>query len=270
MGTKVIYHGNCMDGFTAAWVCWRWFGSDDVEYIAARYPADGRDTDLPDLAGHDIYMVDFSTSLKQLLDIKARAKSLIVLDHHRSAEETCRGLDFCYFDMNQSGAGLAWRHFRGMTDPPWIVSYVEDRDLWRWALPGSRAINAYLGAIKKDFEGWNRVQIGGREVAESRGEAILLQMDSYIRSVGKNHRRMRFAGYDDIPVVNTPHMISALVGHLARDATFAVGWFQDSNGMYVYSLRSRGNLDVSEVAKRFGGGGHAGAAGFTASKPVHE
>jgi len=35
-------------------------------------------------------------------------------------------------------------------------------------------------------------------------------------------------------------------------------------GRYQYNLRSRGDFDVSEVAKQFGGGGHAGASGMIA------
>jgi phosphoesterase RecJ-like protein len=37
--------------------------------------------------------------------------------------------------------------------------------------------------------------------------------------------------------------------------TAAVAWRQ-------FGLRSRNGFDVSEVAKKFGGGGHAAAAGF--------
>jgi len=39
---------------------------------------------------------------------------------------------------------------------------------------------------------------------------------------------------------------------------------QQSNGLRV-SLRSRGTVDVSEIAAKFGGGGHHNAAGFTVS-----
>lgn len=34
-------------------------------------------------------------------------------------------------------------------------------------------------------------------------------------------------------------------------------------------LRSRGDFDVSALAKAFGGGGHAKAAGFTVPKRIH-
>lgn len=270
----VIYHANCMDGFGAAWVCWRQFG-DHADYFAARYPSNGTDpftmTELPDVTGREVYMVDFCVSRFQLNKLKHDAKSIQVIDHHKTHREACDGLDYCLFDMDQSGAGLTWLYFRGAgPSVPWLVKYVEDRDLWRFALPDSEAVNAYIGALEKDFRIWNDVQRAGREAAVRAGQTILLYMESYKRSVGKHHRRQEFAGYPDIPVVNTPHMISELVGELSKTAEFAVGWFQDERGQYIYSLRSRNGFDVSKVAATFGGGGHAAAAGFTVSKLVHE
>ena len=44
---------------------------------------------------------------------------------------------------------------------------------------------------------------------------------------------------------------------------FAAGFFVTQNGEVVYSLRSRGDFDVSKVAVELGGGGHHNAAGFT-------
>ena len=46
------------------------------------------------------------------------------------------------------------------------------------------------------------------------------------------------------------------------DALFAAGYFQRADRKWQFSLRSREGFDVSEVAKKYGGGGHAPAAGF--------
>ena len=47
------------------------------------------------------------------------------------------------------------------------------------------------------------------------------------------------------------------------DTPFAACYFCRADGKRQWSLRSRGNFDVSEVARRFGGGGHNNAAGYT-------
>jgi hypothetical protein len=55
-----------------------------------------------------------------------------------------------------------------------------------------------------------------------------------------------------------------------RAAPFAMGWYQRGDGRYAYSLRSRGDFDVSELAKKYGGGGHKNAAGFLVESRVDE
>ena len=40
------------------------------------------------------------------------------------------------------------------------------------------------------------------------------------------------------------------------------------NGTYKVSMRSKGKIDVSKIATKFGGGGHINAAGFTADEEI--
>jgi hypothetical protein len=276
----IVYHGNCIDGFTAAWACWKRFG-DDAEYFAAQYGSNGADVELPDVTGRDVVMVDFCTGRDQLLCIHAAAKSFIVLDHHKTAEAACAGLGFCTFDMERSGAGLAWdalhRDYDREDSPsygqprprPWIVDYVEDRDLWRFKLPGSKAINAFISAQPVSFQRWSAVAKHPIVKACEAGDAVLSFVDRYVHEMAAQARRGTFAGYADIPIVNAPYInTSELVGHMAESALFAVGWFQRGDGMYQYSLRSRGDFDVSAIAKSFGGGGHKNAAGFAVAERV--
>lgn len=47
------------------------------------------------------------------------------------------------------------------------------------------------------------------------------------------------------------------------------GFGEVESGKFQYSLRSRGDFDVSAIAKKFGGGGHKNAAGFNVVGTVH-
>jgi phosphoesterase RecJ-like protein len=61
-------------------------------------------------------------------------------------------------------------------------------------------------------------------------------------------------------------LISDVAGLLAEQdgASFGCCWFKvTASDDWVYSLRSRDDFDVSELASKAGGGGHARAAGFT-------
>lgn len=263
--TVVIYHGDCLDGFCAAWIAWRELG-DRAEYIPAYYgqPA-------PDVRGKDVYMLDFAYDYETTTQMLEASKSMVVLDHHKTAEaELSRiklepdGRRFILFDMERSGAGLARDYFAAGLNS-WLVDYTQDRDLWRFALPQSKEVNAYIGTLKQTFATYEDAHNTLTTADAARlGVGANAYREMYVEKMCKHARRLRFAGYDDIPVVNAPYIgISELVGALAETALFAVGWFQRGDGKIAFGLRSRGDFDVSEVARRFGGGGHKGAAGFT-------
>lgn len=262
----VIYHANCTDGFTAAWCAWLLYG-DSAEYVPAHY----HDAP-PDVTDQDVLILDFSYPRRVLLEMRAVARSIRVLDHHRTAQAELENLDFCDFDMARSGAGLAWDKLHG-EERPLLVDYVEDRDLWRWELAGSREVSAYLSTWPHDFERWSMISEElerDRWGVVSSGETALRLIEQYVARRRGAASRVRL-GEHEVPGVNTTFANSELIGELAEGEPFALGWFARSDGQIVYSLRSRdGGIDVSEIARQFGGGGHRAAAGFTAPTFVHE
>jgi oligoribonuclease NrnB/cAMP/cGMP phosphodiesterase (DHH superfamily) len=267
MGVMVIYHGGCFDGFGAAWAFWRFYGEGPhIEYVPAWYGSDP-----PDVTGKDVFLVDFSYPREVLEELHRKSKSLLVLDHHKTAEAELRGLPWAQFDMERSGAGMAWDHLFGGESRPWLVNYLEDRDLWRWALPDSRAVSAYIGCVEMDFDLWLELSCKDFSEVVCGGQSILKFIDRYVREMSEQARMCKMGEYT-VPVVNAPYInTSELVGELAKQegVKFAVGWFQRGDGKYQYSLRSRTDFDVSEIALRYGGGGHAQAAGFVSEKLVH-
>ena len=262
----VIYHASCVDGFTAAWCAWRKYG-DAAQYIAANYG------DKPlEVLGEDVLILDFSYPRRHLEYMRQVANSIRVFDHHKTAEAELAGLPFCTFDMNRSGAGLAWDELHGGDRAP-LVDYVEDRDLWRWQLEDSRAISAWISSFKPDFAIWDFLNNSLHlkpEQARQEGSAILRALDGYVDSLSQKYAVHSIGGHA-VPVINTTHATSELIGRLAEltGVSFAAGWFQRQDGRFVYSLRSRGDFDVSVVAKQYGGGGHRNAAGFTTEKLIH-
>jgi oligoribonuclease NrnB/cAMP/cGMP phosphodiesterase (DHH superfamily) len=266
-GILVLYHSNCTDGWTAAWCAWRKFG-DSAEYLPATYQSG----EVFDVAGREVYILDYCPQLPELLSYTSLAKSCVVLDHHKSAEETCAQLDYCHFDQHRSGAGMAWDYFHSEKPRPTLVNYVEDRDLWRWALPDSHAVSAVLSSYAHgDFELWQMLVNtceNSRDILIRAGEAIERSKAIDIANYKRNAVLSKFAGYPDVPVVNAGgNIISDLVNQLASKNYFAVAWNQVSDGTFRYSMRSNGDFDVSTIAKRFGGGGHKNASGFSSEHP---
>lgn len=274
----VIYHGSCFDGFTAAWLYDRWcgrFGSPATTYHAARYGELA-----PDVFGRRVLIVDFSYPRAELEVLAGKAAELRLLDHHITAQDQLLGLPWATFDQNRSGCGLLWDELLApMSGPerPWLADYVEDRDLWRWQLPGSRATNAWISSHPFTFEAWDEVSKAGQPRAELLGGAVL----QYIAEYGEHairHARDEFVGGFVVPVVNLSYQNSS--EHLERllrarpEAPFVASFFRRFDRMWQFSLRSRApadtrgessTVDVSKVAKLWGGGGHVNAAGFESS-----
>lgn len=261
----IIYHGNCIDGFTAAWALARsgkpW---NEAELFPAKYGGE-----LPDVRGRDVVMVDFCVPRDRLLGLEKQASTFMVFDHHETAQEACQGLDFCIFDMERSGAGLAWDFSMGVPRH-WLIDAVEDRDLWRFNLDMTKEIHAYLATQEQTLDAWDRIAACGASDIAALGAGALAYLDAYVRNMRSRWSYRMIAGYM-APCVNAPYMgISELVGAIAEDnpeCPFAMGWSMESHGRFAYSLRSRGDFDVSAIATLFGGGGHKNAAGFSAPEP---
>lgn len=264
MKTIVIYHGNCKDGFAAAWAAWDEIDSEDVEYYPAQHG-----TDPPDVVGKRVYILDFSYKRPVMEKLIEDAFELTVLDHHKTAEAELEGLPGCHFDMNRSGAMMAWEFFNPGIPAPWTIRYVQDRDLWRWELPDSEAINAYISSLPYEFEMWDCACWDVNTVVEY-GYAVLRRNQQYVESTAARAMRIDFEGHN-VPIVNATYMdISEVLDHLRKGEPFAMGWHQGPDGGFNYSLRSTDeSVDVSEIAKKYGGGGHRNAAGFRVERPVH-
>lgn len=269
----VLYHDSCMDGYCSAYLAWTKLLSGP-HYIPVQYQQP-----LPEIQDNSIvYILDFSYPADVLLALAERSKRVIVLDHHKTAKAALDGLGSSNleirFDMNKSGAMLTWDYFYGGHAPK-LVSYVQDRDLWTWKLPASREINAALGVEDRLFEDWVRVQRlmeddNGFNEFTSRGSAILAAQDQHVESLCKKAFFVKI-GHSLVPAINSSLFQSEIGERLCEihpEADFAAIWFDKDLDTQTWSLRSRRGFDVSAVAKMYGGGGHAAAAGFTVPRGV--
>jgi len=166
-----IFHKSCADGFASAWAVRKLLGLD-VEFHAASYgdkPPIGKMIEREPnprspnaIVGRDILIGDFSYPLPVLRVMAAEARSVLVIDHHATAQADLTGLYepmnwrhwincpdamdggsardgraapanlAAIFDMNRGGAGLTWDYLSGGQPRPRIIDLVEDRDLWHF------------------------------------------------------------------------------------------------------------------------------------------
>jgi len=262
-----IYHANCQDGFTAAWVVWNAY-KGEVELYPGIYQKEP-----PDVTDREVIMVDFSYKREVVEEMARKASSVLIIDHHKSAIAdlaNIKGSDNLNiaFDMLRSGAGLAWDFYNPSMPRPPLIDIVEDRDLWKFEYDGTREITARLFAEEYDLETWTDfVRRSKDEVFladwRNEGAAIMKKHDKDVRELVKVCKRFMTIGGIEVPVASLPYTMTSDAGHMmAKDHPFAACYWDTPSGR-VFSLRSRPDgEDVSVIAFRYGGGGHKNAAGF--------
>ncbi len=259
------------------------------------------------LDGAEVLVLDFSYPPEVMGAISAMAMSVVMCDHHASAirkwsdEPMSHGNRWqlwknttIVFDQTKSGAMLTWEWLIGRTidddvknpffwdvadgasvdrDPPWLVRYVQDRDLWSWELSNSREVNAYIRVQPQTVEAWDAMHanLDWYRDAIAAGRSILLREKASIDHHVAQAVEREIAGHKVLVAnVSERSLVSEIGEALAQGRPFSATYFDDLNrGLRVWSFRSRdGGIDVSKVAELFGGGGHPRSSG--AQTPLGE
>ena len=250
--TAILYHAECADGFGAAWAIWKQFPG--AQFIPVKHG----NPPPPELTTQRVVIVDFSYDRPTLEHMASETQALLVLDHHITAEKALAGLPYAYFDMTKSGAVLAWEWAHDHP-VPWLLDYIQDKDLWTWALPSSREINAAVASHPFDFDLWNGFK---QKELEQEGRAILRYEHELVNKLAAQAVLVEFQGAV-VPSVQSAVLTSQIGERLSADYPFCIIW-HDREGRRYYSMRSREDgSDVGAIAASFGGGGHTHAAGFS-------
>ncbi|KKP97901.1 MAG: Phosphoesterase, DHHA1 [Parcubacteria group bacterium GW2011_GWD2_38_12] len=258
----IIYHGDCHDGFGGAFAAWKKFG-DSAAYI----PAHDRAQPEIDITGKETYIIDFSYPKETLLELEQKAERLIVLDHHISAKESVQAVREHIFDNNLSGAGIAWKYFHPETQIPRLLAYVQANDLWRFTLPHSREVGKFLSTVNFSFSDWEKLaqrfenENDLRSITEH-GEIYCEYFDFICDDLVKQAELVEFDGHK-VLAVNAPRIFRSELGHklALKHPPFAIVW-GEHQGIWQFSLRGDGSIDLTEIAGRYGGGGHKNASAF--------
>lgn len=274
MGTFVLYHHPCSDGTASALAAFLKLGNE-AEYIGVQY---GQRPEIPE--GSLVYMLDFSYPRADLEALAAHGIGVVILDHHKTAAEDLAGLPdpanqaykshllSARFDMNKSGCALAWEYFHGTEGGlPWFFKHVQDRDLWRFEFgEATKEFCVWLASFPTTLESYAELYHETKDDlswAYSQGKAIFRMQEQLVERVCANAHCATIHGATAV-IANSSLLQSEVGAELLKKypgADYAAVW-HTGHGTTKYSLRSRGNFDVTEIAKLYGGGGHAAAAGF--------
>lgn len=291
----VIYHADCVDGRTAAWLVRRHFMVEtglfkDIVFIAAKYGDEIPDRDL--LKDQDVWIVDFSYDPEKLVELCKHARMVTLCDHHESivrslakyfgdlaAHATRHGLHhdgfpknlLAHLDTDRSGTGIVWDVLYGheeRTKPLWL-DHVQDRDLWRFKMPNTKAVFAAIECYSPTFESMDFIDKLPYDTLVAMGQVALEKNERMIEWHLKYATRMVVHQGVEVPLINAPRYIANEVAdRLAGSHPYVIMHYEGITHRHV-SLRSHISGDcydgctVNDIAEEYGGGGHRTAAGFT-------
>ena len=287
MKPLIIAHANCQDGMFAAYYTALGLSApygqnheddflDGFDFVQADY-----NHDVPELTGRDVYIVDFSYPPEKLIPASKNANKVVIIDHHKTAIEKWSGVDLSgtnietVFSLMHCGTSLVWEYFFKNEEPPAVIKLVQDYDLWTHENPDSRAFHRAIyddGVIQTwDFKRL-RLLIGLKDKTIAEGKVLLKARANSIKNIiAKNAVETWFAGHL-VYIAPCPYEFASDVGNeLAMGRAFSITYDdQFKLNIRKYSLRSNKltGIDVSELAKQFGGGGHREAAGFIVPSPT--
>lgn len=260
--TLFLYHNPCPDGMACAAIATRFLS--DPELVGVSYGAPP-----PDVKGRRVIIADFSYPREVLLQMAEQAEHIDVIDHHLSAAKALADLKAdrlgVKFNMAKCGATLLWEHFTGARVPE-VLRYVQDRDLWTWALPNSREISAALQYhVPKTPQAIDALlDIDDLSELVKVGATALAPEREIVQRAARNAIPICLAGVEGLAVNSC--VLPSEIGEYLRDTTdtkFTCIWAHEGSIVRV-SLRA-GAEAVLPIAQAYGGGGHPNSAGFEVS-----
>lgn len=218
-----------------------------------------------DAAGHEVLVTDHGIDAEtaDAADAFVRAGGrFVLLDHHRSSLHLA-GRAWATVDPDRSATGLLFDHVGRPAAYAEFARLVEDHDLWRHQDPRSARLASLAGLLGADrFLGRFR---DDPSVELREGERLLVENEEARREsyLGRKVEQARIAeiGGRRWAICYAEQYQSDLAERLMTELGVAATAIVNP-GRRTVSLRGRG-VDVSGIAQRFGGGGHARAAAFT-------
>lgn len=263
---SVFYHADCLDGFGGAYAAWKKFG-DTAEYIPKKY---GHDIPEDEYTDKEVFFIDLCYPQEMMNRVLKGAKSLVILDHHEGIQEVTKSMPQHVYDDKRSGSTIAWGYFHPDTSIPTLLKHMQDEDLYTFAMPDTRPLGVYLSAHDFSFPFWDQVAHDLDDPKKK--DALLAKAYSYLDyfnhlvhiSIEHAHP-VFFEGYR-VMLANTSPMktLKSAVGNALahKIPPFALVVSVHPQGLGV-SIRGNGTVDVSAIARAYGGNGHPSASGFT-------
>jgi len=232
-----------------------------------------------------LVITDLCFSLEKMLFFQKLFKDdFIWIDHHKRSDEEIdnkikkkiKGIR----DHKKAACFLVWKYFK--KGAPEFVKYIQDMDIWIFKMEMSKEFNAGIENLKTpftkkninyvlkllDFDYFNSV----KEKIIEKGKTVLKSQKTHVVNLLYAGKIINFFNKKTF-IINSEFSASIfsdvffnLKDRKYKNVEILVVWHKNYKiNKFKFSLRRRDSskTDLSLIAKKFGGAGHPGAAGFS-------
>lgn len=281
----IVYHNADLDGLCSAAIVYlylrRTTEPSDIGFIGIDYPDKfPMDRINPD---DSIYMVDFSLSVQEMEYLANKVSIFHWIDHHKTALDKSIGTSFEMLpgirQIGRAGCELCWDFYFPNKELPRVVFLLGRYDVWDHKdpdiLPFQMGLKLRELDIGKDIfsiELWKRLiyLMPGYETEDIVYRTQIVNGKNILKYREKaNEAYLEKCGYE----IEFEGMNALVVNRLLINSKFFDSKFDPKKHdlMISYgflghtwkvSLYTSKDIDLSQIAVKYGGGGHPQACGF--------
>lgn len=220
------------------------------------------------LPNEKIWIVDFSFKPEIMEEILKITKDIIWIDHHKTAMEYKYSIELVGIrDNNFSGCELTWKYLYPNMSMPKIVEMLGRYDVWDFSKYGND-LNILQTGIRlyehnpehlnwsEWFKPYEKLE---RELTDGK-IALRYRDNQYASQIKAWSFFTEFEGYKAV-CCNAGSVSSQLFDSVKDDYDLMIPFVFDGK-QWTVSLYTKKDIDCSEIAKKYGGGGHKQASGF--------
>jgi hypothetical protein len=262
----VVYPSSSWDGLAAAWIVRRAYRAFRIEPEVIACHTESRLS--IDIAGREVIVLGYIFPKATVFHMRETASDLTLHGQDHLSNNNMTGIPFCTIDRSESLVGKAWATYFTDRELPYMLSLIQDRELGHYRYADTPYLNAYLTSKPPTLatldEVWEQTHnLIAREILLRKGEVIYNHIEQLVLAAASERKMIRLASHY-VPAVNSPVYHQEISERIANEGLFTVVYAIGKDAMCKISLRST-FLDVSAIARSFGGGGYAHAAYFTST-----
>jgi uncharacterized protein len=239
-----------------------------------------------------IYMCDFSLPIREMIQLDLKILGgLRWIDHHKGVIEDHNNFLEPYpimgiRDTSKAACRLTWEYLFPDKEVPMFIKLLsaydllqhEDIEEFSWkeidALQYGLRVNAWKSSDPNiSMEIWEDLIIDGRTgisyLRDIIDDGFLIKnyvSDQNSKIIEQRSYIQKWEGHKCLFVNSDPHIANTMPEseqYKENNCDMAVNYFNVKNKYWVINLRTdKDNIDLSVIAKKYGGGGHQKAAGF--------